>query len=299
MSNFIALQSAPFVPVTTLHRMALPAPSERTTAIVTGASSGIGAEIARQLARRGYGVTLVARREDRLRALADELTDTHGVRAEVMAADLTEADSRAQLPTKLDELGLTPDILVNNAGFSTMGPVQRADRARELAMVRTNVEAVVDLCTLFVPGMTTRRRGAVLNTASTAAFQPLPGQAGYGASKAFVLSYSRALGAELRSAGVTVTALCPGPVETGFVEAAGMTDEEAAETMPKFMWVPAAQVAAAAVEGLEAGRPVVIPGAANRVAAGVAYLTPKALLLPFMAKGHPALRRTWGAGATS
>lgn len=216
-----------------------------------------------------------------------------------MAADLTEADSRAQLPTKLDELGLTPDILVNNAGFSTMGPVQRADRARELAMVRTNVEAVVDLCTLFVPGMTTRRRGAVLNTASTAAFQPLPGQAGYGASKAFVLSYSRALGAELRSAGVTVTALCPGPVETGFVEAAGMTDEEAAETMPKFMWVPAAQVAAAAVEGLEAGRPVVIPGAANRVAAGVAYLTPKALLLPFMAKGHPALRRTWGAGATS
>ena len=149
-----------------------------------------------------------------------------------------------------------------------MGPVHRADRAAELAMVRTNVEAVVDLCTLFVPGMVTRHRGAVLNTASTAAFQPLPGQAGYGASKAFVLSYGRALGAELRGTGVSVTTLCPGPVETGFAEAAGMTDEEAAEALPKFMWVPAADVAQAAVEGLAAGRTVVIPGAANRAAAG-------------------------------
>ncbi|HXZ61830.1 MAG TPA: SDR family oxidoreductase [Acidimicrobiales bacterium] len=271
--------------------MTLPAPSDHTTAIVTGASSGIGAEIARQLARRNYGLTLIARREDRLRTLAEDLAHAHGVRAEVMAVDLTDADARAALPDKVDALGLTPDILVNNAGFSTMGPVHRADRARELAMVRTDVEAVLDLCTLFVPGMATRRRGAVLNTASTAAFQPLPGQAGYGASKAFVLSYSRALGAELRGAGVTVTALCPGPVESGFVEAAGMSDEEAAQTLPRFMWVPAEEVAAAAVEGLDAGRSVVIPGAANRAAAGVAYLTPKALLLRFMAKSHPALRQ--------
>ena len=122
-----------------------------------------------------------------------------------------------------------------------MGPVHRADRAAELALVRTNVEAVVDLCTLFVPGMVTRHRGAVLNTASTAAFQPLPGQAGYGASKAFVLSYGRAMGAELRGTGVTVTTLCPGPVETGFAEAAGMTDDEAGEALPKFMWLPAAR----------------------------------------------------------
>ncbi len=277
--------------------MTLPAPSERTTAIVTGASSGIGAEIARQLARRHHGVTLVARREDRLKALAHELADAHGVRAEVIAADLTDAGSRAALPGALDSLGLTPDILVNNAGFSTMGPVQRAERDRELAMVRTNVEAVVDLCTLFVPGMTTRRRGAVLNTASTAAFQPLPGQAGYGASKAFVLSYSRALGAELRGSGVTVTALCPGPVETGFVAASGLTDEEAAETLPRFMWVPAEQVAAAAVQGLDAGRAVVIPGAANWAAAGAAHLIPKSLLLPFMARVHPSLRPTRPAAA--
>jgi len=142
---------------------------------------------------------------------------------------------------------------------------------------------------MFVPGMVARHGGAVLNTASTAAFQPLPGQAGYGASKAFVLSYGRALRAELRGTGVTVTTLCPGPVETGFAEAAGMTDAEAAESLPRIMWVPASDVARAAVEGLAAGRGVVIPGTANRAAAGLAHLAPKALLLPLLAKRHPAL----------
>ncbi len=269
--------------------MALPTPKDNTTAVITGASSGIGAEIARELTRRGHGVTLVARREDRLIALADELSGAHRVRAEVIAADLTDADSRAELPVQLQERGLTPDILVNNAGFTTMGPVHRAERAAELALVRTNVEAVVDLCTLFVPGMVTRHRGAVLNTASTAAFQPLPGQAGYGASKAFVLSYSRALGAELRGKGVTVTTLCPGPVETGFAEAAGMTDDEAGEALPKIMWLPAADVARAAVDGLDAGRAVVIPGAANRAAASLAHLAPKSWILPLMVRRHPAL----------
>jgi short-subunit dehydrogenase len=272
--------------------MALPTPKEKSTALVTGSSSGIGSEIARELAKRGHGVTLVARREDRLKALADELAHAHQVRTEVIAADLTDADSRGELPSRVEGLGLTVDILVNNAGFTTMGAVARADRARELAMVRTDVEAVVDLCTLFVPGMVTRHRGAVLNTASTAAFQPLPGQAGYGASKAFVLSYGRALGAELRGTGVSVTTLCPGPVETGFAEAAGMTDEEAGEALPKFMWVPAADVAKAAVDGLASGRPVVIPGAANRAAAGLAHLAPKALILPLLASQHPALKES-------
>ena len=277
--------------------MALPIPKENTTAIVTGSSSGIGAEISRQLARRGHGVTLVARREDRLKELADELAQTHRVRTEVIAADLTDAHSRADLPAQVEARGLTVDILVNNAGFTTMGPVHKADRSAELAMIRTDVEAVVDLCTLFVRGMVTRRRGAVLNTASTAAFQPLPGQAGYGASKAFVLSYSRALGAELRGTGVTVTALCPGPVETGFAEVAGITDEEAGESLPKFMWVPVADVARAAVDGLASGRPVVIPGAANRAAAGLAHLTPKALILPLLARQHPALKEPPGASS--
>ena len=270
--------------------MALPSPKDNTTALITGSSSGIGADIARELAKRGHGVTLVARREDRLRALADELSQAHHVRCEVLAADLTDADSRGALPAEMERRGLTVDILVNNAGFTTMGAVYKGDRQAELAMVRTNVEAVVDLCTLFVPGMVTRHRGAVLNTASTAAFQPLPGQAGYGASKAFVLSYGRALGAELRGTGVSVTTLCPGPVETGFAEAAGMTDEEAGESLPKFLWVPVRDVAMAAVEGLAAGRAVVIPGAVNRAAAGLAHLTPKALLMPLLAQRHPGLK---------
>jgi uncharacterized protein len=270
--------------------MALPTPKDNTTAVVTGASSGIGAAIARELARRGHGLTLVARRKDRLQALADELAHTHSIRAEVVAADLADADSRGRLPDELSARGLTADILVNNAGFTTMGAVAKADRAAELAMVRTNVEAVVDLCTMFVPGMVTRHRGAVLNTASTAAFQPLPGQAGYGASKAFVLSYGRALGAELHGTGIGVTTLCPGPVETGFAEVAGMSDAEAGETLPRFMWIPVEDVARAAVEGLAAGRAVVIPGTANRAAAGLAHLAPKSLILPLLAKQHPALK---------
>jgi uncharacterized protein len=275
--------------------MALPIPKEHSTALVTGASSGIGAEVARQLAQRGHGVTLVARREDRMKSLADELAEMHRVRAEVIAADLTDPHGRSELPGHLEERGLTVDILVNNAGFTTMGPVYRADRARELALVRTDVEAVVDLCTLFVAGMVTRRRGAVLLTASTAAFQPLPGQAAYGAAKAFVLSYGRALGAELRGSGVTVTTLCPGPVETGFAETGGLSDAEFSEALPKFLWVPVPEVARAAVDGLAAGRPVVIPGAANRAVAGLAHLAPKALVLGLLAQRHPALKPTQGS----
>jgi hypothetical protein len=138
--------------------------------------------------------------------------------------------------------------------------------------------------------MVTRHRGAILNTASTAAFQPLPGQAVYGASKAFVLSYGRALGTELKGTGVTVTTLCPGPVETGFAEASGMSDEEAGASLPKMMWIPAPQVAKAAVDALAAGRSVVIPGTANRMGAVAAHLIPKAWILPFLAKQHPALK---------
>jgi short-subunit dehydrogenase len=271
--------------------MPLPPPKENSTALVTGSSSGIGAEIARDLARRGHGLTLVARREDRLKALADELAQAHNIRIEVIAADLTDASSRGELPGELERRGLTVDILVNNAGFSTMGPVHTGERDGELAMVRTNIEAVVDLCTLFVPGMVSRRRGAILNTASTAAFQPLPGQAVYGASKSFVLSYGRALGVELKGTNVTVTTLCPGPVETGFAEAAGLSDAEAGESLPKFMWVPPEDVAKAAVAGMAAGRAVVIPGAANRVGAMLGYLTPKAMILPFLARQHPALKK--------
>jgi short-subunit dehydrogenase len=208
----------------------------------------------------------------------------------VVVADLTDESSRAAIATELESRGLAADVLVNNAGLSTMGPVSRGDRLAELRMVRTDVEAVVDLCTLLLPGMVERGTGAILNVASTAAFQPLPGQAGYSASKAFVLSYSHALRGELRGTGVSVTVLCPGPVETGFAEAAGITDEEAAKTLPKFMWVPVVDVARQAIDGLASGQPVVIPGLANKLSAAGGYLTPRRALLPILARQHPALR---------
>lgn len=270
--------------------MSLPSPAPDRTCLITGASSGIGADLARVLAAKGHGVTLVARREDRLRSLADELSSIANVRAEVVAVDLADAAARDGLAAEVAARGLVVDVLMNNAGFSTMGPVHKSDPAREVAMIRTDVEAVAHLCSTFVPGMVARARGAVLNVASTAAFQPLPGQAGYGASKAFVLSYSQALAQELKGKGVTVTALCPGPVETGFAEAAGIGDAEAADALPKVMWVSSHEVAAVAVAGLEAGRPVVIPGATNRLAAGLAHLTPRRLLLPMLARRHPSLK---------
>jgi len=270
--------------------MGLPDPGPHTTCLVTGASSGIGAHLARELAGRGLGVVLVARRRDRLVALADELRDAHRVRVEVLPADLADPQARADLPEAVDQLGLTVEVLVNNAGLTTIGPVRRADRDAELRLVRTDVEAVVDLCTTFVPGMATRRRGAVLNVASTAAYQPLPGQAAYGASKAFVLSYSYALREELRSVGVTVTALCPGPVETEFADVAGGPGGQAGTALPKFMWVPAADVARAAVEGLAADRPVVIPGLANRLGALGSHLAPPTLVTSIVARQHPGLR---------
>jgi short-subunit dehydrogenase len=270
--------------------MALPSPSPTSTALVTGASSGIGADLARELAQRGHGVTLVARREARLTELATELHRAHGVRSEVVALDLTDPGARGGLPGILADRGLSVDVLVNNAGFSTTGPVYRSDRDREMAMIRTDVEAVIDLCSIFLPGMVQRHRGAVLNVASTAAFQPLPGQAGYGASKAFVLSYSRAVRAELRGTGVTLTVLCPGPVKTEFAESAGFTPEESENSLPTFMWLPAAQVARLAVAGMEQNKGVVIPGFANQVGARFARNAPPQALAAFLARRHPALK---------
>lgn len=269
--------------------MSLPAPGPDRTAVVTGASSGIGAEIARELVRRGHGVVLVARRADKLAELAAELRGS-GVRAEVLPADLTDRDARAALLDDVLALDLEPDILVNNAGLSTLGPVAKADPAAEMNMIELDVVALVDLCTRFLPGMVERGRGAILNVASTAAFQPLPGQAGYGGCKAFVLSYTRSLGGELRKTGVTATVLCPGPVDTGFGEAAGFAKEDAEAALPSFMWESAVDVAKAGVEALDKGRPVAIPGQANRFAAMAAHLSPKQLLVPILASRHPGLK---------
>jgi short-subunit dehydrogenase len=272
--------------------MTLPLPAADRTAVVTGASSGIGAEIARELAGRGHQVVLVARREDKLAALAAELAEHTGSRAHVLAADLSEREARAALLGRVEALDLVPDILVNNAGFSTLGPVHRSDPDAELDLVEVDVAAVVDLCSRFLPGMVERGRGAVLNVASTAAFQPLPGQAAYAGAKAFVLSYPHSLSGELARTGVTATALCPGPVESGFGPTAGFTEEDAHDALPSFMWLPASAVARAAVDGLDRGQVVVIPGAGNKVGAMFARLAPRRLLVPMVARQHPGLKHS-------
>lgn len=268
-------------------RLAPPAPDR--TAVVTGASSGIGAELARQLARRGYQVTLVARRAERLAELAAEITAT-GVRADILAADLSDPAARAGLLGRIDELGLTPSILVNCAGLATEpGPAWKADPAAELNMVEVDVAAVVDLCTRFLPGMVERRSGAVLNVGSTAGFQPIPASASYAASKAFVLSYTRALSEELRTKGVLISVLCPGPVATEFTGLMGLDDDAAKALLPSVMWVPVTEVAAAGIAGLESGTVVVIPGLANRVSALVGRFTPRRLVTAWTASRQPAL----------
>ena len=269
--------------------VSLPTPASDTTAVVTGASSGIGEAIARELARRGFGVTLVARRADKLEALAAELRALR-VRAEVVVADLADRDARAGLPGRIAHLELTPDILVNNAGLSTLGPVARSDPAAEINMIEVDVVAVADLCSRFLPGMVERRRGAVLNVASTGAFQPLPGQAGYGAGKAFVLSYTQGLSAELLGTGVQATVVCPGPVATGFGERAGITREDAEAALPKFLWETAENVARTAIDALSKGRVVAIPGTANRFVTAAGRLIPNRLLVSRIAKSHPGLR---------
>lgn len=235
-------------------------------------------------------MTLVARRADKLAELAEELRSLD-VRAEVLLADLADRADRAALPARVEALGLTVDILVNNAGLSTVGPIHEADPDAELHMIEVNVAAVADLCTRFVAPMVRRGQGAVLNVASTGAFQPLPGQSGYGATKAFVLSYTRGLGGELRGTGVTATALCPGPVHTGFGEAAGISKQDAESALPSFMWEPVESVASAAVDAMDKGRPVVIPGTVNRVSASLAQLLPKQLLVPILASQHPGLKK--------
>jgi uncharacterized protein len=263
--------------------MALPTPVPDSTCLVTGASSGIGAEFARQLAARGHGVFIVARREDRLRELADEIRGQHGVRVELAAADLGRREEWEALPGEIADQGLTVEVLVNNAGFTTVGDVH-ANPERQLGMIRVNCEALVALTSAFLPGMVERGRGAVINVASTAAFQPIPAQAVYAATKAFVLSFSEAAAAELKGTGVTMTALCPGPVATEFVEVGGF--KRGHDELPSFVWSKPDGVAKAGIEGAERGKRTVIPGVANRVMASLGQHSPKSVLLGPAARAY-------------
>jgi uncharacterized protein len=260
----------------------LPEPSVSSTALVTGASSGIGAEVARQLAARGHSLILVARREERLRSLATELSSEHEVEAEVIAADLGEEVERDRLESELRGRGRTVEVLVNNAGFGHQADFARSPRERMVEMVRLNVEAVVDLTSRFLEPMVARGRGSVINIASLGAFQPLPGSAVYGASKAFVLSFSEAIRTELRGSGVTVTAVCPGPVRTEFMAVAEFPGVE--DRTPGIVWTSAEEIAKQAVEGAHNDKRVVVPGLLNRAGALAGQHSPRAVALPLIGR---------------
>ncbi len=257
--------------------MSIPDPRPGAAALVTGASAGIGSAIARELADRGHDLVLVARRAERLEKLAGELRAEPGVNVEVMPCDLADREARDGLPARIEEAGLEIDVLVNNAGFATGGPFYRSDPAREVDQVRVLVEAPVALCSAFTPGMVERRSGAILIVASTAAMQPLPYSAGYSAAKAHALTFAEALHSELRGRGVTVTALCPGPVDTEFWE---IPDEQPIQsTIPKAAWISAADAGRAGVKGLASGRRVVVPGQSVRAAMLATRYVPHAIKL--------------------
>jgi uncharacterized protein len=258
--------------------VALPPPSESSTALVTGASSGIGAAIAESLAERGHPLTLVARREGRLSKLASDLRRRQGVRAEVIACDLGDAAERDRLEGLLEEAGLEVEVLVNNAGFGSSGEFVDTGREGQVEMVRVNCEAVIDLTGRFLPAMVKRGRGAVINVASMAAFQPIPKQATYAASKAFVLSHSEALHEELRGSGVTVTAICPGPVDTEFDQAAGI--RRAREATPGFIWASADDIAEQAVKAAEDGKRAIVPGMLQYAGSILGRHSPRGISLP-------------------
>lgn len=257
--------------------MGLPEPSPDSIALVTGASSGIGEQFARKLSEMGHRVALVARREDRLGELAQELGGDE--RAVVIGADLAVPEQRDRLAGRLEELGAQVEIVVNNAGYGIFNSFAEAGRDAELQQVHLLVEAVVDLMARYLPGMKQRGRGAIINMASTAGFQALPYNAGYSAAKAYVLMLSEAVHAEAKELGVTISAVCPGPVPSGFQEAsdAGYF----AERLPKFTFVSPERVARDALRAAAQGQISVIPGGPQvRVAFAPNRKLPRWMVLP-------------------
>ena len=251
------------------------APGSRGTALVTGASSGIGLELSTLLARDRHELVLVARSRDRLEAIARGLTEEFGVAVTILARDLALPETPAEIARELDERRLTIDILVNDAGFGVYGPFAETPLRKELEMIQVNVAAPTHLTKLLLPGMLQRRRGRIMNVASTAAFQPGPLMAVYYATKAYVLSFSEALANELAGTGVTVTALCPGPTITEFQKQAGMGKTLLFHS-PLVM--KASEVARAGYEGMMRGKALVIPGLANLALVEALRVTPRRLV---------------------
>jgi short-subunit dehydrogenase len=242
------------------------------TTLITGASSGIGEVFARKLAARGRNVLLVARSEDKLVTLCNELGRSNSIRAQYVALDLSEPESAARLFDEAKKRGLTIDMLINNAGFGSMGEFTRLDLARELNMIDLNIKALVELTYLFLPLMRERKQGAIINVASTAGFQAVPFMATYAATKAFVLSFSEALWEENRPHGIKIMALCPGVTETNFFEAArGQKPPARVAQSPE-------DVVDTALRGLARGKSHIISGWTNRAMMEAERLAPRSLV---------------------
>ncbi|MBF5043449.1 SDR family oxidoreductase [Aggregicoccus sp. 17bor-14] len=258
--------------MTTLPSPASPPAPARPLALLTGASSGIGLDFAHLLAADGHDLVLVARTQGALQALAEQLAREHGARCQVVAADLSEEAGVQRVLAALSGAGRPVEVLVNNAGYASYGPFAEADAQGELRMIQLNVLALTALTRALLPGMLERRRGRILNVASTAAFQPGPLMAVYYATKAYVLSFSEALANETRGTGVSVTCLCPGPTKTGFQARAQMQESRLVKGRTI---MDSRTVARAGYAGLLAGRPVVIPGLKNKVLAQSVRLLPR------------------------
>jgi short-subunit dehydrogenase len=251
--------------------------SNRPLALVTGASGGLGAELARELARRGHDLVLAARSVAPMEALAAEL-QALGAAATVIAADLGKPGAAATLAHDIASRGLVVDVLVNNAGLGALGRFDRIDPARIGEVVQVNIVALTELTRLLLPGMVVRGRGKIMLVASIAGYQPGPRMAVYFASKAYVLSLGEALAHELRRTGVGVTVLCPGATATNFFTVAGANDTIMAGRFRRMM--PAADVARLGCRGLAAGRRVVITGVMNKLLALAGRLAPHRISLP-------------------
>jgi len=242
------------------------------TTLITGASSGIGEVFARKLAARGRNVLLVARSEEKLVTLCNELGRSNSIRAQYVALDLSKPESPAQLFAEATKRGLTVDMLINNAGFGSMSEFSKLDLARELNMIDLNIKSLVELTHRFLQPMIERKQGAIINVASTAAFQPVPYMATYAATKAFVLSFSEALWEENRAHGIKVLALCPGVTDTNFFEAArGHKPPARAAQTPE-------EVVDTALRGLAQGKSHIISGWTNFLMTQSERLAPRSLI---------------------
>lgn len=252
------------------------------TAVVTGASSGIGLELARLFAADRHDLVLVARREDRLKSLADELAGTHRVTCTPVAVDLADPQGVSHLVDRVNGEGLAVDFLVNNAGFGLVGHFAETEWADEAQMLQLNVVTLTELTKRLLPGMLERRTGRILNVASTAGFQPGPGMAVYYASKAYVVSFSEALAVELSGTGVTVTTLAPGVTRSEFQARAGAEQIR----LTRMTGMSAVDVARAGYRGMLAGRQLVVPGVLNKVGVQAVRVGPRWLVPRVVARLH-------------